>query len=152
MDIRSPVAGTISETMADEGDEVEVGVPLFKIKAGEGAPAAAPANDPTPAPQADAAPAEKPQAPSKAEPAKKAEPAPVAEPAVSSSGAPSRGERRVPMTRMRLRIAERLKDAQNTAASLTTFNEVDMSALMKVSQTKLVLRGDYEQRDVVAPL
>lgn len=34
------------------------------------------------------------------------------------------------MNRMRLRIAERLKQSQNTAASLTTFNEVDMSALM----------------------
>lgn len=34
------------------------------------------------------------------------------------------------MNRMRLRIAERLKQSQNTAASLTTFNEVDMSSLM----------------------
>ncbi|KAE8222632.1 hypothetical protein CF319_g4206 [Tilletia indica] len=42
----------------------------------------------------------------------------------------SRSERRVKMSRMRLRIAERLKQSQNTAASLTTFNEVDMSALM----------------------
>ena len=35
------------------------------------------------------------------------------------------------MNRMRLRIAERLKQSQNTAASLTTFNEVDMSNLME---------------------
>ncbi|RMY63116.1 hypothetical protein D0865_00051 [Hortaea werneckii] len=42
----------------------------------------------------------------------------------------SRGENRVKMNRMRLRIAERLKQSQNTAASLTTFNEVDMSAVM----------------------
>jgi len=34
------------------------------------------------------------------------------------------------MNRMRLRIAERLKESQNSAASLTTFNEIDMSALM----------------------
>lgn len=34
------------------------------------------------------------------------------------------------MNRMRLRIAERLKESQNTAASLTTFNEIDMSSLM----------------------
>ena len=39
-------------------------------------------------------------------------------------------EERVRMTRLRQRIAERLKDAQNTAAMLTTFNEVDMSGLM----------------------
>ena len=38
-------------------------------------------------------------------------------------------EERVQMTRLRKRIAERLKDAQNTAAMLTTFNEVDMTAL-----------------------
>ncbi|KAL8701460.1 MAG: hypothetical protein Q9224_000503 [Gallowayella concinna] len=42
-----------------------------------------------------------------------------------------RGERRVKMNRMRLRIAERLKQSQNTAASLTTFNEVDMSSIMQ---------------------
>ena len=39
-------------------------------------------------------------------------------------------EQRVPMSRLRQRIAERLKDAQNTAAMLTTFNEVDMTNLM----------------------
>ncbi|GAB7361263.1 hypothetical protein MBLNU230_g1323t2 [Neophaeotheca triangularis] len=44
----------------------------------------------------------------------------------------SREERRVKMNRMRLRIAERLKQSQNTAASLTTFNEVDMSGLMQM--------------------
>lgn len=42
----------------------------------------------------------------------------------------NRDESRVKMNRMRLRIAERLKQAQNTAASLSTFQEVDMSALM----------------------
>lgn len=43
----------------------------------------------------------------------------------------NREERRVKMNRMRLRISERLKQSQNTAASLTTFNEVDMSNLMQ---------------------
>ena len=38
----------------------------------------------------------------------------------------------VKMSRMRLRIAERLKESQNTAAFLTTFNEIDMSALMEM--------------------
>ena len=38
------------------------------------------------------------------------------------------------MNRMRQRIAERLKDSQNTAASLTTFNEIDMSSLMALRQ------------------
>lgn len=36
------------------------------------------------------------------------------------------------MNRMRLRISERLKDAQNTNAMLTTFNEIDMSAYMNL--------------------
>jgi len=42
----------------------------------------------------------------------------------------SRSETRIKMNRMRLRIAERLKESQNAAASLTTFNEIDMSSLM----------------------
>ena len=45
---------------------------------------------------------------------------------------PSRNENRVKMSRMRLRIAERLKESQNTAAFLTTFNEIDMSSLMEM--------------------
>lgn len=52
----------------------------------------------------------------------------------SESPKGSREERRVKMNRMRLRIAERLKQSQNTAASLTTFQKVDMSALMEFRQ------------------
>lgn len=51
---------------------------------------------------------------------------------VNSNKLNLRSERREKMSRMRLRIAERMKEAQNTAASLTTFNEVDMSALMNL--------------------
>jgi 2-oxoglutarate dehydrogenase E2 component (dihydrolipoamide succinyltransferase) len=47
-------------------------------------------------------------------------------------------EERVRMTRLRQTIARRLKEAQNTAAMLTTFNEVDMSAVIK-------LRADYRE-------
>jgi 2-oxoglutarate dehydrogenase E2 component (dihydrolipoamide succinyltransferase) len=44
------------------------------------------------------------------------------------------------MTRLRLRVAERLKGAQNTYAMLTTFNEVDMSSLMQMrSQYKVTI-------------
>lgn len=42
----------------------------------------------------------------------------------------ARNDRRVPMTRLRARIAERLVEAQQTAAMLTTFNEVDLSRVM----------------------
>lgn len=54
-----------------------------------------------------------------------------------------RSERREPMSRMRQRIAERMKEAQNSAASLTTFNEVDMSALMNIRST---LKDEFLER------
>ncbi|MGA0952024.1 MAG: dihydrolipoyllysine-residue succinyltransferase, partial [Candidatus Puniceispirillaceae bacterium] len=71
-----------------------------------------------------------------------ATPTPLA-PAPTPSRAPSRDvdaarEERVPMSKLRKVIASRLKSAQNTAAMLTTFNEVDMSALMK-------LRADFKE-------
>jgi 2-oxoglutarate dehydrogenase E2 component (dihydrolipoamide succinyltransferase) len=49
----------------------------------------------------------------------------------------TRTEYRVKMNRMRLRIAQRLKDAQNTNAMLTTFNEIDMSSIMDFRKTNL---------------
>ena len=51
----------------------------------------------------------------------------------------TRAEERVPMTRLRARIAQRLKQAQNTAAMLTTFNEVNMQPVMG-------LRDKYKER------
>jgi 2-oxoglutarate dehydrogenase E2 component (dihydrolipoamide succinyltransferase) len=56
-------------------------------------------------------------------------PAPVAK-APAAPRALEEGEERVRMTRLRVTIARRLKEAQNTAAMLTTFNEVDMGAAM----------------------
>jgi 2-oxoglutarate dehydrogenase E2 component (dihydrolipoamide succinyltransferase) len=72
-----------------------------------------------------------------------AQPTPVAQTAAAVQlRAPSPAddasrEERVKMTRLRQTIARRLKDAQNTAAMLTTFNEVDMSHVM-------ALRGEYK--------
>jgi 2-oxoglutarate dehydrogenase E2 component (dihydrolipoamide succinyltransferase) len=57
----------------------------------------------------------------------------------ASASADARGERRVPMTRLRARIAERLVQAQATAAMLTTFNEVDLKAVNE-------LRARYKER------
>jgi len=63
-------------------------------------------------------------------------PVPAARPAAPPAPAPAAArptgarEERVRMTRLRKRIAERLKQAQNTAAMLTTFNEVDMTNVM----------------------
>jgi 2-oxoglutarate dehydrogenase E2 component (dihydrolipoamide succinyltransferase) len=59
-----------------------------------------------------------------------ATPSVPAVPRAPSSGDDAPREERVRMTKLRQTIARRLKDAQNTAASLTTFNEVDMSAVM----------------------
>ena len=64
-----------------------------------------------------------------------AAPAPAAPAVPRQAGA---GEERVKMTRLRKRIAERLKQAQNTAAMLTTFNEADMGAVM-------ALRAKYNE-------
>jgi 2-oxoglutarate dehydrogenase E2 component (dihydrolipoamide succinyltransferase) len=62
-----------------------------------------------------------------------AEPVPTAE-APQPAPALRGGEERVRMTRLRKRIAERLKEAQNSAAMLTTFNEVDMTAVIELRQ------------------
>ena len=65
-----------------------------------------------------------------AAPAAEAAPAPAPAAAPVASGAPGRQEERVKMTRLRQTIAKRLKSAQETAAMLTTFNDVDMSAVI----------------------
>ncbi len=67
--------------------------------------------------------------------AKAAAPAPAAKPAAPAVDAPmfaagDRAEKRVPMTRLRAKIAERLVEAQSSMAMLTTFNEVDMHEVM----------------------
>ena len=67
-------------------------------------------------------------------PASAPAPAPAAKKPAAPSGPRANAEReeRVRMTRLRQRVAERLKEAQNTAAMLTTFNEVDMSHVMEL--------------------
>ncbi|HUE92411.1 2-oxoglutarate dehydrogenase complex dihydrolipoyllysine-residue succinyltransferase [Pseudomonas sp.] len=62
-------------------------------------------------------------------------PAPAAKPAAPAAAAPmfaagDRVEKRVPMTRLRAKVAERLVEAQSNMAMLTTFNEVDMTEVM----------------------
>ncbi|WP_413720532.1 2-oxoglutarate dehydrogenase complex dihydrolipoyllysine-residue succinyltransferase [Silicimonas sp. MF1-12-2] len=71
-------------------------------------------------------------------PAPKAEaPAPAQAPRAPVAAEDAAREERVKMTRLRQTIARRLKDAQNTAAMLTTYNEVDMGAVM-------ALRSEYK--------
>ena len=71
--------------------------------------------------------------------APKAAPAAAAAPAAGVAPSAARAERRVPMTRLRARVAERLVQAQSTAAMLTTFNEVDLKAVNE-------LRAKYKDR------
>ncbi len=70
--------------------------------------------------------------------------APAARPSAAPAAASgAREERRVPMTRMRARIAERLVDAQATAAMLTSFNEVDLGAVMEIRKR---YRDSFEKK------
>jgi len=76
-----------------------------------------------------------------AKPPKAAAPAAAAKPATPSAPVArgAREERRVPMTRLRARIAERMMEAQSSTAMLTSFNEVDMGAVM-------ALRAKYKDK------
>jgi len=153
--VNAPAAGTITELFVNEEDTVTVGQDLFRFAPGEadGSSAAAPSEAAPQAEKNDAAeqkPAQQESSPPLAQEKPKAKvketskpaPAPKEEakqstpstPAASAgaAGGLSRNETRVKMSRMRLRIAERLKESQNTAAFLTTFNEIDMSSLMEM--------------------
>jgi 2-oxoglutarate dehydrogenase E2 component (dihydrolipoamide succinyltransferase) len=85
------------------------------------------------APPAAAQPASQPAAqPSQAAAVSAPLPVPVQNLRVPAAANDAAREERVRMSKLRQTIAQRLKDAQNTAAMLTTFNDVDMSAVMKI--------------------
>ena len=159
MSVNAPAAGKITELLVSEEDTVTVGQDLFRFAPGTAdESSASAAASPEATPQAEKADAAEPKAAPKQEqpppppPAQGAsnaevketskpapvpkeeskQPAPSAPAAAAGVGGPSRNETRVKMSRMRLRIAERLKESQNTAAFLTTFNEIDMSSLMEM--------------------
>ncbi|KAF3763723.1 dihydrolipoamide succinyltransferase [Cryphonectria parasitica EP155] len=151
--VNAPEAGTIKEFLVNEEDTVTVGQDIVRLELG-GAPSGGaeksegkePAKEESKEeskPESKSEPESKPEpkkeeskpAPPPPAPEKKGPSPPPQKPTKESSdGSASMGnreERRVKMNRMRLRIAERLKQSQNTAASLTTFNEVDMSSIME---------------------
>lgn len=146
MDIKyqQKTPGIVKAIQVAEGDTVTVGQAFAVVEENADAvaaaekpaeaEAAAPAAAAPEAPKQAAAPAAPPPPPKAAAPPKPAAPAPTkAAAAPAAPPAPGqRPERRVPMTRLRRRVAERLKGAQNTYAMLSTFNEVDMTNVMEM--------------------
>jgi 2-oxoglutarate dehydrogenase E2 component (dihydrolipoamide succinyltransferase) len=152
VDVRAPHAGALVEVMGEVDDVVEVGSPLFRIDTDADAPEVSASGAPpeevaleieetTPPAAAPAAAAATPPAAAAAAAAPKTSPPPSSSPTPASAPAPfteqplflgQRMERRTKMSRMRQRVAARLKDAQNTAAMLTTFQECDMGNLMEI--------------------
>ncbi|MEN8833559.1 MAG: 2-oxoglutarate dehydrogenase complex dihydrolipoyllysine-residue succinyltransferase [Pacificibacter sp.] len=165
VEVPAPAAGTLTAIVAAEGATVDATAKLGVISSGAGAAAAAPAaaaaapaastgKDIENAPSANKLMAENGvDAASvsgtgkdgrimkddvlKAMAAPKAAPAPVAAPRAPSAPADAAREERVKMTKLRQTIARRLKESQNTAAMLTTYNEVDMTEVM-------ALRNEYK--------
>eukprot|EP00939_MAST-03C_sp_MAST-3C-sp1_P000772 g772.t1 len=137
VDVRAEEAGILTKIYGEEGDVVEVGQSLVDILPGEPPEGYAPEST---ASESETVEEETPAAPAAKSPATSAPPAAK----VSSSPAPAqapietkatvgsmgRNESRVAMTRMRKAIARNLKNAQETAVSLTTFQEVDMTNLI----------------------
>ncbi|MFS8035700.1 2-oxoglutarate dehydrogenase complex dihydrolipoyllysine-residue succinyltransferase [Xanthobacter sp. AM11] len=162
VEVPAPTSGVLAEIVAKDGDTVGVGALLGAITAGAGAAAAAPAPAAAPAAAAPVAPAPAPVAAPAAAASGANGPAVgriaaesgvnpadvsgsgkdgrvtkgdmLAAIAAGAAAAPTDAarEERVKMTKLRQTIARRLKDAQNTAAMLTTFNDVDMTAVMSL--------------------
>lgn len=168
LEMPAPVSGVLKAILHEDGATVTSGIVVAHIEAGA-APAAAPAEA-----KADSAPSPAPVAAAAAAPVaadKNASPAArkiAAENDIKTAdvagsgrggrvtkndvkqhiaGGGSRHEERVPMTRMRKRIAERLIEAQQGAAMLTTFNEVNMKPIMdlrKKYQDQFVKKHDIK--------
>ena len=124
IDVRASTSGTVTEVLTKEGETVSVGQKVATLAPGPGPEARAE----TKAEVKAEAPAAKAAKGPKAVEAPKA----AATPAPAPKAAGSRSETRVPMSRLRLRVAERLKSSQNTYAMLTTFNEIDMTNVMNM--------------------
>nr|CAH7766569.1 unnamed protein product [Callosobruchus chinensis] len=140
MPVHCPAAGIIEEFLVKDGDTVKPGQDLFKLKmTGDAPPPKPAAAAPAPKPEAAAPPPPPPPPPSAPAPKAAAPPPPPPppKPAAPAQAAPKPTEQRVKMNRMRLKIAERLKEAQNVNAMLTTFNEIDMSNIMEFRKANL---------------
>ena len=141
LEIPAPISGKISEVLKKAGEKAAVGEVIGYMESAsavptDGKPAAeTPPKQPVPVqePPKQEPPKQEPpkQEPPRQEPPTE-EPPKQEPPAPQSSASLDRGERVVPMSPIRRRIAERLVEAQKNAALLTTFNDVDMSSIMEL--------------------
>ncbi len=160
LEVNAPASGALREIIAKEGSTVQVGALIGRVEEGAAGAASLPASPAKPAIAEVPAPALAPVAVSASGPAvrKLADEAGVSladVPGTGKDGRATKGdvlayasaprtsiasgprEERVKMTKLRQTIAKRLKDSQNTAAILTTFNEIDMSNV-------IALRNEYK--------
>lgn len=160
VEVPAPAAGTLTEILAPEGTTVDASAKLAVIGGAGASASATPSAPAASAPAPDSRDTEDAPSAKKmmaehgikaealsgtgrdgrimkedvqrviAQPAPAAAPAPASAPRAPVAAEDASREERVKMTRLRQTIARRLKDAQNTAAMLTTYNEVDMGAVM----------------------
>jgi len=150
VDIRASKSGQVKAILAKIGDSLNVGQDFFVLDTSASAPSGGASSssdapkassqpqkteESTPAPKKENAPPKKEaiatpkEESSKTSSTSKSPEAPKPQSTTSKPKSGSRGETSVPLKPMRLTIAKRLKESQNTAAMLTTFNEVDMHNL-----------------------
>ncbi|GMH38273.1 hypothetical protein BSKO_06157 [Bryopsis sp. KO-2023] len=139
--------GTVKSLLVKEEDTVIVGQAVMEVE--EGA-ADIPIEQPTAGADIEppVVPTAKPPSPPPTPPPSKSKPSAAAKADSSESSTPrDRPETRVKMTRLRKRVAERLKGAQNTYAMLSTFNEIDMTNIMEMrSQYKDVFLEKHDAK------
>jgi 2-oxoglutarate dehydrogenase E2 component (dihydrolipoamide succinyltransferase) len=146
LDLPAPVSGVLVRTLKQKGETALIGEVIAYLEettvpkepAALASPGATPASKPTPIPLSDPMPDTMPVMPTRPEPVHTIETTPEEETAPSRpaphEAISEREEEAVPMSLLRRRIAERLVQAQQTSALLTTFNEIDMTAVMALRQ------------------
>ena len=134
LEVPANISGLIEKVIISEGETVEVGQILGSLKKGEKKPSSSKQDV-----ESEQVPAKNLSIEPETEIKKELE--------VSNSNVKtSKQEERVPMSRLRKAIAKRLKEAQNNAAMLTTYNEVDMTEVMKIRSN---FQPDFEKKHSV---
>lgn len=134
LEVPANISGLIEKVIVSEGETVEVGQILGSLKKGEKKPSSSKQDV-----QSEQVPAKNLSIEPEKEIKKELE---VSNPNLKTS----KQEERVPMSRLRKAIAKRLKEAQNNAAMLTTYNEVDMTEVMKIRSN---FQPDFEKKHSV---